>query len=285
MIIIDPHLHLFNLELGDYFWLQAQNPPYWPDKSSIRQSYSQDHLQPGAKHQLVGFVHIEAGFNNTHPELELAYLEQSCDLPFRSIAYADITSANFASQVKKYQQYPSFIGIRHILDKNAQSILSHPVARENLAHLEKHQLLFEAQLSLLDSDAVELLCQQLQALPQLVVIINHAGFPPAEQQANTVSENWRFNLERLAQFSNCAIKCSGWEMSDRKWTFGWAQQVIDATLLAFGDKRVMLASNFPVSELGSNYQEIWQVYTEKLSQTAEQIQKLTYGNARDWYRF
>ena len=30
--VIDPHLHLFNLEDGDYHWLQEGYEPEWSDK-------------------------------------------------------------------------------------------------------------------------------------------------------------------------------------------------------------------------------------------------------------
>ena len=44
MEIIDPHLHLFDLEQGNYDWLKPENPPAWPDKDQIRKNYSESDL-------------------------------------------------------------------------------------------------------------------------------------------------------------------------------------------------------------------------------------------------
>ena len=94
MKIIDPHLHLFALELGHYHWLKAENPPFWPDKQHIYKSFDETDLMLTAPYSLAGFIHIEAGFDNEQPWRELAALEQSCNKPFRAIANIDLTSSS-----------------------------------------------------------------------------------------------------------------------------------------------------------------------------------------------
>ena len=80
--IIDPHLHLFDLKQGDYHWLKADNPPNWPDKNVINNTFDEQDLSLSPPLSLAGFVHIEAGFDNLQPWRELNYLQKSCPITF-----------------------------------------------------------------------------------------------------------------------------------------------------------------------------------------------------------
>ena len=119
--IIDPHLHLFNLKQGDYQWLKAENPPFWSDKKIINHSFTEKDLQLSSPFELAGFVHIEAGFDNQQPWREIAWLEKTCSLPFRSIAGINLLlpSNEFQQTLDKLSKYQSVIGVREILDENA----------------------------------------------------------------------------------------------------------------------------------------------------------------------
>jgi len=276
--IIDPHLHLFNLEQGCYGWLRPENPPFWPDKGNINRSFSEQNLRLPEGIELAGFVHIEAGFDNQAPWRELAWLETHCNLPFRSVAYADLQAEIFRQQISHLQRYPSLTGIRYILEANPQELLAQAQAIGSLAYLAEQNLLFEAQFSLADLRAVAALEKILIQHPDLCVVINHAGFPTENAPL------WRQGVERLSGYPNCAVKCSGWEMADRHWRVTDVQRYIDYLLAQWGNDRVMLASNFPVSELACSYSALWQSYMETLSYSAEQKQALTFANAQRIYQ-
>lgn len=282
MQIIDPHLHLIGLGEGHYDWLKPQHPPAWPDKAQLHRDYLETDLQLPPRLELAGFVHIEAGFDNAAPWRELEWLQRHCRRPFRSIAFADLSRSDFAGVLSRLRRYPSLAGIRHILDQHAAALLSLKPVAAALEHLCAEQLIFEAQLAGADNEGVEQLCRQLDALPELRVCIGHGGFPPLDPQHRCA---WQANLERLAQFPNCAIKCSGWEMVARRWRPEWAERVIKILVTLFGIERVMLASNFPVSELGIGYGELWQRYSSLPGFTSAERQALCFANARRWYGF
>ena len=71
MHIIDPHIHLFALAQGKYHWLKPENPPFWPDKYKICRNVTEQELSLTKPLHLDGFVHIEAGFDNERPHLEI----------------------------------------------------------------------------------------------------------------------------------------------------------------------------------------------------------------------
>jgi len=286
MKIIDPHLHLFDLTKGDYHWLKADNPPTWPDKEQINQDFLEDDLQLSSNVELAGFVHIEAGFDNNEPWREIQWLQSVCQKPFRSVACLDITLSPqiFALHLSKLLAFDSVVGCRYILDDEAAILLSKTHVQNNLKRLAQHQLSFDAQLSLRDNDSVQALINILTSIPELTIIINHGGWPSADR-SNSDYKHWLTNIEALAKFPQCAIKCSGWEMTDRQYKQAWLCNVIEDCLTYFGDDRVMLASNFPLCLFTREYAVLWQSYCDRTGLSQQQLAAVIYKNSYNWYKF
>lgn len=280
MKIIDPHLHLFNLEEGDYHWLKANNPPFWPNKQVVNRNFSEADLVIGSRLELAGFVHIEAGFNNDKPERELAWLERNCTTPFKSIAFANICSVDFHSQIQTLLQYTSFIGIRHILDEQAETILTHSHTLNNLKLLASLDLVFELQCDCSNMVVVEQLVAYLLVLPNLTIIINHCG----ATGSNSLNRELHNGLTALAKHKRCFIKCSGWEMCDNNWQTEILAPLVSSVITIFGEHRVMLASNFPLCLFSLSYSQLWQHYTQLDGFSSQTLEALCFANASKVYK-
>jgi len=283
MKIVDPHIHLFDLKKGRYAWLKADNPPFWPDKSIIQRSFGEQDLKLEHCHELAGFIHIEAGFNNTLPWEELSFLQHHVSAPFKAIAGIDLCSANHecVGVLKRLQKYACFVGVRHILDSQAQDILNHKNCTKNLALLAQQEVIFELQMSFEDTLSVDAFLDVLVQFPEFRIAINHAGWPPTESRCGSDKEaRWLYNLTRIAEFPNVVIKASGWEMIDRKYNAQWQYNVLMNLLDIFGKKRVLMASNFPLTLFSKSYADYW----ENTLKISEYDQALCYDNARQFYR-
>jgi predicted TIM-barrel fold metal-dependent hydrolase len=288
MKIIDPHLHLFNLKLGNYHWLKADNPPFWPDKELINKNFNETDLALAEPFSLSGFIHIEAGFDNEQPWRELLALEQSCIKPFKAIANIDLTlsSKHVTQVIEKLAEYPSFVGVRHILDDQALALLSDLQVLNNFEILNENGLVFDVQLSLTEHAPVNALCDVISNNADINFIINHAGFPPAD--IHTIEwQRWQSNLVKLSLFPHVAIKCSGWEITDRSYGTAWLSENLSLILVIFGSERAMLASNFPLCLFShKNYQGYWQsIISSDFFQALNKQEKsaLCYNNALNWY--
>lgn len=281
MKIIDPHLHLFNLAEGQYGWLQPENPPYWDDKPRICRDFSEQDLVLPSSVTLGGFVHIEAGFDNHNPWREIAWLEKACTTPLRTIGCVDLTlpKSAFDMQIAALTGYKSLVGVRHILDDDAIALLSNAQVLQNLATLEKERLIFEAQFDANDSSDVDMFLRAIQRFPALNIALNHAGFPPPSGD-----ENWKANGKKLASLPNLYVKASGWEMSDREFPLPTMADRIQSLVDTFGEDRVMLASNFPLTLFRTSYASLWQAYLS-LGFPHAVLEKLCYQNACRFYRF
>lgn len=282
--IIDPHIHLFNLQQGEYSWLKPQNPPFWPDKHLINKNFVEANLVLPPPQQLAGFVHVEAGFDNQQPCREIDWLQQHCTLPFKSVAFADVTAVTFSEHVYQLKLRKSVVGIRHILDEQATEILSSTLIQRHFSLLAEVEFSFDAQLSLSNSRAVDLLVALANEHKTVRIIINHAGWPPANGNVSQ-KKQWQNSLHKLSRCENIAIKLSGWEMSNRAWRPEQIADVIHSSLVSFSEQRVMLASNFPLCTFSMPYSELWNTYATSLGIDAHCYHKITYDNAKNWYKF
>ncbi len=282
MQVIDPHLHFFALNAGQYFWLNSANPPFWQDKKKIQHTFiEKDVIFPSSSTlHLSGFVHIEAGFDNLKPWREIEWLENNCSLPFRSIAFLDISlpTAEFEAKLTRLTQYKSMAGIRHILDDDIHEILNSPYASKNIALLEANNLIFEAQFNVNSATDSTRFITFFSRFPRLNIVLNHAGFPPQSQ-----TETWIKNIRELTQLPRLHIKASGWEMMDRQYSANNISKHVQTLITCFSDDRVMLASNFPLCLFQMSYSERWNDYLS-LPFSDETLEKLMHHNAKFFYQ-
>lgn len=280
--LIDAHLHFFDLDKGDYRWLKAENPPFWPDKPLIAKNWGETDLTLPSELTLTGYVHIEAGFDNVRLWREIEWLETYNKLPFRSIACVDLTktTSQFTQDLNKLWQYPTVVGTRHILDDEACELLGLWNVQQNLKQLAEHDLIFELQMPFINTEAVKQLDSLLTSIPSLTVIINHAGFPPNTN--DSLYPAWATNLRLIAKHPKVAIKCSGWEMGDRRYQSNWVLTVVEECISNFGLDRVMLASNFPLCLFSQSYSKYWQSFNNLPDKTKK---ALLSHNAYKWYKF
>ena len=252
--------------------------------------------------EFVGGVHIEAGFDNDLSQHEIRWLEQDVypitpKFNFKSIAYVDVKKPNvtFSEQLKKIAIYTTFVGIRYIIDENELLMSEIENVSKNLKFLEKAGLLLEIQVRISDELHTSLLLSILSDVPQLTIIINHAGFPPIANTSvsnanprnnssnNYEMANWKKNLARFAQLPNCFIKCSGFEMQNRNYTPQDVFQVISFVHELFGNDRLMLASNFPLTLFSASYTAYWQLLYDCAKEAKIDCERVMYLNARILY--
>jgi len=274
--IIDPHVHFFNLVEGQYSWLQGANPPAWPNLEKIKQPVSAEQLVKSTDFELAGLVHIEAGFDNTSPINELNWLSSHLkNLPFKAISYNQIDSpADQFTHCLKALAYSNLCGIRDITEGSDAKRLLDANSFKNLITLSNTQLHFEAQFDIENSEITKQVAYYAKQLPQLQIIMNHAGLP---SNLNT----WQQGVELLAQHDNIAIKFSGFELLQ----LTCEQQAACFNFLFnhFGQQRIMFASNFPVCQINTSYNNLWHSY-KSMCLNNNIWHNLSYANAKHYYQ-
>jgi len=292
--IFDSHIHLFDLQQGEYAWLQRLLPER---KSIIAKDFGLHDLSLPPSFSLAGFVHIEAGFDNHQP----------C---FRSIACVDLVQApsDFGRTLKRLAEHASFVGVRHILDADALYILREPNAQRNLAQLNEQGLVFELQIQMLYANAknegsaneqremLSLIIETFIPLSDLRIVVNHAGFMPISAASSHSADSeslkkqyryeydiWQQAMLMLAELPNLYVKCSGWEMTNTDYKTVDIEQGLGFLLNAFGSQRLMLASNFPLVLFAKSYAEYWRCMHAAVTAVNADFETLSYTNSKRLY--
>lgn len=275
MQIIDPHLHFFDLSLGQYHWLTQGSGPSWPNLDKIKQNHHYADLA-NPEFSVHSFLHIEAGFNNAEPSAELEWLASSTPehIPFKAISYIQIDSEpdTFEKQLTELLAAPNFIGIRDITEGQEYRRLLSDNTKTNLITLAEHSLIFEAQFELYHLEAVKNLVETAKLYPNLKIVLNHAGFIDNQHDYTTA-------LLLLDELNNIYIKFSGQEhCADALEPAAKLQLLLDY----FGEDRVMFASNYPVCLMRESYLKVWQGYKQLVNDSAL-WHKLSFANAQRCY--
>ncbi|KZN51446.1 amidohydrolase family protein [Pseudoalteromonas luteoviolacea] len=276
MKIIDPHLHFFDLEKGDYHWLK-HNPPAWPNLDLIQQNHLPAAIQDVASFKVAACVHVEAGFDNNHPINELHWLADIVPpLPYKAVAYAQIDSSpkQFRAALEQLQ-HPSLIAIRDITEGDDAQRLLCENTKQNLLYLADLNIHFEAQFEVHNTAISRHIYEIYKERQAATLVINHAGFMMEGCE-------WQESIELLSQIKNCFIKFSGHELLETPLS---AQDQLSELLTYFGPERIMLASNHPVCLIKRDYQAQWQQYYELVQHLDGSVwQQLSFENAKRVYQ-
>jgi L-fuconolactonase len=120
--------------------------------------------------------------------------------------------------------------------------------------------------------------------PNQIFVLDHLAKPRVKER---VIEPWRTHIRRMAERENVYCKLSGLvtEADWKGWTDGELAVYLDTVLEAFGPRRLMFGSDWPVCLLASSYATWYEVvsrYCEKLS--FDEQDRIFGGTAVEAYR-
>ena len=300
MQIIDAHHHLWcpvNDTAGiDYVWLKnigAMKP--FGDPTAIQRDYLPEEFSAEAKHhELIGSVHVQADGAIPDPVKEaqwLEYLGTSHKLPSVHVGFIDLTANDVEATLARYSELSGFRGVRQIISKldNRPDIsfapehyLRNPHWRQQYRLLAKQNLSFDLQLypeQMMEAAAF------FSEHPDTPIIIDHAGSPYNQSIKGLVT--LKYGLNALAKLPHCHIKLSGFGMFDPVWSGESISPIFDIILNAFGPKRILFGSNYPVDKLMQRYDYIIDELIsccERRGLDSDEQQLIFSGNARAFYR-
>jgi predicted TIM-barrel fold metal-dependent hydrolase len=296
MRIVDPHHHLWDLHLHSHPWLTGRGASaLLGDIAALRRDYPlAEFLADAMDVDLVASVHVQAEVAREQAVDETRWLQAIADapdsrgFPHGIVAYADLAASDVERTLEAHAACANLRGIRQILNRHPDPALSsanRDYMREDawqrgFAALRRHGLSFDMQLywpQMIDGAITA------RRHPDIQIVLDHAGMP-LERDEDGI-EGWRGGMRCLADCPNVAVKISGLGMVDHLWTVASIRPFVLETIEIFGVERCMLASNFPVDRLYSDYTTLWRAFdaiTETLS--PDERAALFHDNAIRIYR-
>jgi predicted TIM-barrel fold metal-dependent hydrolase len=181
----------------------------------------------------------------------------------------------------------------------SQHLYLEPKFRHGFERLAANGLSFEAwQYHTQLDDLLDL----ARAFPDTRILLNHVGGPlgigPYAGRRDEVFADWRKGVMALGQLPNVCVKLGGLGMAiygfehhkrprlpnSAELAEAW-KPYIETCIEAFGPRRSMFESNFPVDKVSCSYEAMWNAFKRLVSGcSAEEKARLFKGSAREFYR-
>ena len=292
--IIDAHHHFWDLSLNKNPCLNPVNQihfRYGNYESICKDFLVEDYKRVSKKHNVVKTVHMETEWDPQDPVGETKWLQKLFDetgWPNALVGQAWFDREDIETVLKGHKEYPLIRSVRHkpksspnpeTKNFNPQGTLKDPIFRKGYSLLKKYKLHFDLQTPWWHlNDATSL----AKDFPDTVIILNHGGLPSDRTYKGL--ENWKANMQELAEQPNVAVKISGICVPKEKWTVQLNRQVVLDIIETFGYERCMFASNFPVDSILASFDEIYDGF-KKITNGMKKnhINALFHDNAIKYY--
>ena len=292
--LVDPHVHLWDLQHIRYPWLTGPFDSDNPNGSveAIAVDYPLDaYLADAGSWDVRGIVHIDAGADPADALKETQWLQVMADtrgMQTGIVAFAALDDPQVENLLAAHVEHANVRGIRHIINWHPDPARSYSPAdvTTTSAWMRGFGLLKKFGLSF-DLQAYPGQFAHLAALiakhPDTQLILNHTGMAlPGDPDGWDV---WRRGMAALAALPNVAVKISGMGFTWRPWTVELARSYVLETIDLFGTDRAMFASNFPTDKLFGSFDRHFDAYDAITADfSADERVALFGGNANRIYR-
>lgn len=283
---VDTHVHFYDLRNPRlrYSWLEddAIHPIVGNVDPIKTKCYDIDAFERETRFcGVTKIVHVQAALGSEDPVEETSWVNEQAErsnLGVVIVGDARLQDADVEKTLERQAAFPRFRGIR---DFGRGEYWRDPAFERGLAKLPSLGMLFDADCAWEDmADAGRLAGRY----PQLLFILEHAGFP--RSRSPEYLKSWETRMRELAQHENVVCKISGLGMGDPTWTVSSLRPLVETCLDAFGVTRCMFATNWPVDRLFSSYTDVLLAYHEIVAGCSdEERRQLFVTNAERYYRF
>jgi L-fuconolactonase len=264
---IDAHHHLWQYSPQEYGWISDS-------MSVLRRNFLPDDLR-----REIASVGIE-GVVSVQARQTLAETDWLLDLADRNefirgvVGWVPLVSESVRRDLERYSGRAKLKAVRHVLQDEPDD---NYVLREDFNRglrmlkgfgLRYDILIFERHLP----QAIEL----VDLHPDQVFILDHIAKPRIRDNALLP---WRDNLRELARRKNVFCKLSGvvTEADHRTWTPQQLRPYMEAALDAFGARRLMFGSDWPVCLLACGYRRWHDIVKDFASKLTPEEQDRLFG--------
>lgn len=264
---IDAHLHLWDLQAGDYAWL---GPEHGPLHATFTAEAARAELDDAGIDAAV-LVQAEDSERDTRSMLDAAGRHPWIVGVVGWVQLDDPEVA--AEQLDRWQQHPAFCGVRHLVhDDPRADFLALPSVRTSLRMLADRGLAFDVP----DAWPRHLAATRGLAdeLPGLRIVVDHLAKPPRGRDDYAA---WRAELGRVAEHPGTVAKVSGLQQPGAPFTVPALRPVWETALELFGPARLMYGGDWPMTVRSGGYGSTWTVLAELIGEltAAEQASVLS----------
>jgi L-fuconolactonase len=272
---IDAHHHLWKYSVAEYGWIA-------PGQRVIRRDFLPEDLEPLMHHfGIEGTVAVQA--RGTLEETTwLLGLAEKHPLIRGVVGWVPLTEgAGVKRSLERFAGNRKLRGIRHVVqDESDPRFILRKDFNEGVSALRETGLRFDI---LIFERHLPAAIEFADRHPNQTFILDHVAKPRIK---DGIVAPWDRNMRELAKRQNVYCKLSGMvtEADPKHWTPEGLQPYIDVVLSAFGPRRIMYGSDWPVMLLAGDYVRWYGTVTNAIAKLSKAEQdRIMGGTAAEAY--
>lgn len=250
-MIIDSHLHVWDLDRCTYPWLDEGAAP-------INRSMTFDEIEPTlVKRSVGGVVLVQSADDDADTQYMLDVATRHPRV-VGVVAYAPLDDPEaLAARLESYVHNPLIVGVRALIHDHPLSWTNRPAVEESFRMLAEAGLRLDVPTT--GPHGLAPVVGWLDRHPDLRVVIDHLGKPPVGGNGAALGE-WRALLSAVAQHPLATAKLSGLYAGSGpldSWSSDDVARVAHEAIDLFGPSRVLAGGDWPIAVLAGGYDRVW----------------------------
>ena len=241
---IDTHQHFWAFVPASYDWITE-------DMAVLRRDYAPAELRPLLQQGgVTATLAVEARGHLDETE-SLLRIASETDFVCGVVGWLPLMEARAPELIEQLSSQPWLKGVRHWMGAaNDTSFMTQPALHAGVSLLERAGLTYDLMLWPLQLPEA---ARFVDRHPRQVFVLDHFAKPFIRTGA---LEPWSQGLRDLARRPNVYCKLSGLttEADHARWGLADLRPYVDVALEAFGPRRLMFGSDWPVCTLATSYQ-------------------------------
>jgi L-fuconolactonase len=275
MKIIDTHHHFWKYSPKEYDWIND-------DMKVIRRDFLPADLEKTLKDAGVDAAISVQARQSFEESVWLTEMAEKHKFLLGVVGWVDLRAKDVEKDLEKLAKHKKFKGVRHVVQGEPDiNFILGAAFNEGIRKLLKFDLrydilIFEKQLK----PSIQFVDQH----PKQVFIVDHIAKPRIKER---ILSPWREDMIELAKRPNVYCKISGMitEADWKKWTSADLAPYLDTVMEAFGPKRLMFGSDWPVMLVAGQYKPWVELVKKAISRySAAEQERILVKNAVEAYK-
>jgi L-fuconolactonase len=273
MLKIDAHHHIWEYDPVQHAWIDDS-------MAVIQRSFTPADMEPLLQEAGIdGTVLVQV---NQNLKENMVFTAAAEAYPFIKgvVGWVDLLAADLEDQLDELRDLPKLKGFRHIAQAEPADYLSRSEVVRGIRQLGKYGFTYDI---LIKPHQMEAAVELVKTCPAQPFVLDHIAKPYIK--AGEI-DAWRKLMYTLGAMDNCYCKISGiiTEADWHSWTPEQIRPYLDVALEAFGSRRLMFGSDWPVCLVAGSYRDVVNLaadYVQNLS--VQEQQDFWGGNATRFY--
>ena len=270
---IDAHQHFWNYQPQRDSWIKE-------DMSKIRKDFLPNGLSPILKtNKIEACVAVQADQSEKETDF-LIRCARNHSFVKGVVGWTDLQSPGVQARLEYYYQFHEVKGFRHIVQSEPDNFLLQENFCSGIGLLEQYNFTYDI---LIYHHQLPTALEFIKKFSNQSFVIDHLAKPSIRQRQ---LKPWKQQLQQIAMHENVCCKLSGFvtEADWRNWKVSDFKPYFETALEAFGPKRLMYGSDWPVCLLAGEYEDQLQITRQFIDTLSPSEKKAIMGeNAVRFY--